>query len=227
MGLLNMTPQRESRLRMSLRDDRYALAMQLIETLKTNPIGVHVTFSNIIELCRTFDSIGSIISYLTQNKQHFSLSGIAQLCTEQIHGIEVVNAAYQNARWALEKYNRRHPISIDKLTSDLDNTPNCWEFTGFTDTINWITSDNVVIQNKNLGKYKAQLDVRKWEWCLYREKSSDSYQHPHVSYEGYPCYGNAVGLMTAEKGLVKNLEGLWAFLHQYNEASAYAKLYTF
>jgi hypothetical protein len=141
-----------------------------------------------------------------------------------------VQNAYSNARVEMEVHNRRFKVSMDDIIKAISETPNCWEFEGFVDKqIFWSTSDDIVIQGKNLGPYKARLRLPDWAWFLFseKEKGNRDDQHPHVNPDGMPCYGNAAGLMTAEKGIVRNLEGLWAFLHQYNAPSAFRKLKEF
>lgn len=228
MAIINMTPQRESRMKSSLTPEKQELAKGIIQTLNNNPIGVHVTFSQLIDLCRSFDTIGEIVQHLTNNHKNYSLDGIGKLFAQQVNDWKRVQEAYAHAREEMRLFNERHHIGLEQVIEAIEKTPVSWEFDGFHDqVISWITSDNVVIKDKNMGKYIAKLKLRNWQWYIYGKKYGDGgseYSHPHVSSDGHPCYGNAAGLVTKEKGIIKNLEGLWSFLHSYYPESAYRRL---
>lgn len=231
MGHINLTPQRESRLKLALPPHKQEMAKQIIAALNATPIGVHVTFSQLIELSANYGSVGDAISYLAKHKEFYSLSGIAQLFEAQQLALSDVQQAYQIARVRMENYNRQFKnTSIQSIIESIEKTPISWEFEGYAQNqMTWATADSVVLNNKNLGKYIARLELPRWNWVIFSKKYSEDggAQHPHVDSSGYPCYGNAAGMMVVEKGIVKNLEGLWAFLHNYNVNSAYRKLETF
>lgn len=231
MAVINFTPQRESRMKSSLSPEKQTLCMQLVQVLNQSPLGVHVTFSQLLDLCRSFDTVGNIVQHLTKNHKTYSLEGIGRLFAQEINDWKRVQDAYNHARQMMEQYNNRHVVTVEEIIHAIEHTPVSWEFEGFYDNdITWCTSDNVIIRDKHMGKYIARLRLSTWHWFIDGKKYGDSgnrYSHPHVSTDGVPCYGNAAGLMTKEKGIVKNLEGLWSFLHSYNAESAYRPLASF
>jgi len=99
----------------------------------------------------------------------------------------------------------------------------------------YVFTNNIKIDIKDIdvfdiGRYEIVYNLLDGDVKIFNQKKLESYQHPHISSEGYPCWGNistSIPKLLAKLDLVGLTNLILKFLSSYRDEDAYTNIYNF